>query len=225
MGATRLHGEILKLGIDVSQATVAKYMVRGDKPPSQNWRTFLDNHVTTLASIDFFTVPTVRFGVLYIFLVLAHDRRRVVHFNVMSNPTAEWTARQITEAFPYDGAPRYMIRDRDGVYGDIFRGRVKAMGIREVLIAPRSPWQNPYVERMIGTLRRDLLDHVIVVDERHLRRLLREYLDGYYHRSRTHLSLGKDAPIPRPVQPPSMGKVVSIPVLGGLHHRYERRAA
>jgi transposase InsO family protein len=224
-GAPRLHGELLKLGINVSQATVAKYMVRHDKPPSQNWRTFLDNHVTSLASIDFFTVPTIRFGVLYIFLVLAHDRRTIRHFNVTSNPTAEWTARQITEAFPEDSAPRYMIRDRDGVYGDVFRSRVKAMGIKEVLIAPRSPWQNPYVERMIGTLRRELLDHVIVVDERHLRRLLREYLDGYYHPTRTHLSLGKDAPTPRPVQPPEMGKVVALPVLGGLRHRYERRAA
>jgi len=142
-----------------------------------------------------------------------------------TNPTAEWTARQITEAFPEDSAPRYMIRDRDGVYGDVFRGRVKAMGIKEVLIAPRSPWQSPYVERVIRTLRRDLLDHVIVVDERHLRRLLREYLDCYYHPPRTHLSLGKDAPIRRPVQPPSMGKVASFPVLGGLHHRHERRAA
>jgi len=223
-GAPRLHGEILKLGIDVSQATVAKYMVRHDKPPSQNWRTFLDNHVTSLASIDFFTVPTIRFGVLYIFLALAHDRRRVVHFNVTANPTAEWTARQITEAFPEDSAPRYMIRDRDGVFGDVFRGRVKAMGIEEVVIAPRSPWQSPYVERLIGSIRRELLDHVIVLDEQHLRRVLREYLD-YYHGARTHLSLGKDAPTPRTVQPPEMGKVVSFPVLGGLHHRYERRAA
>jgi putative transposase len=154
-GSPRVHGEMLKLGIDVSQATVAKYMVRHDKPPSQNWRTFLDNHVTSLASIDFFTVPTIRFGVLYIFLVLAHDRRRILHVNVTANPTAEWTARPITEAFPYDAAPRYMIRDRDSIYGDVFRGRVKAMGIEEVLIAPRSPWQNPFVERAIGTLRRE----------------------------------------------------------------------
>lgn len=223
-GAPRVHGELLKLGIDISQATVAKYMVRPRKPPSQNWRTFLDNHVTALASIDFLTVPTLRFGVLYVFLVLAHDRRTVAHFNVTANPTAEWTARQITEAFPENTAPRYMIRDRDGVYGDIFRGRMKAMGIEEVVIAPRSPWQSPYVERLIGTLRREALDHIIVRDEQHLRRVLREYL-GYYHGSRTHLSLGKDAPIPRPVEAPSMGEVVSTPVLGGLHHRYARRAA
>ena len=224
-GAPRVHGELLKLGIDISQATVAKYMVRRNKPPSQNWRTFLDNHVTSLASVDFFTVPTIRFGVLYVFLVLAHDRRRVVHLNVTADPTAEWTARQITEAFPWDTAPRYMIRDRDGVYGDVFRGRVKAMGIEEVLIAPRSPWQNPYAERLIGTIRRECLDHVIVLDERHLRWVLCEYLENYYHPSRTHLSLGKDSPIPRPVQPPQMGEVVSFPILGGLHHRYERRAA
>jgi hypothetical protein len=162
-GAPRVHGEIRKLGIDVSQATVAKHMVRGEKPPSQDGRTFLDNHVATLASIDFFTVPTMRFGVRYVFLVLAHDRRTIRHFNVTSNPTADWTARQITEAFPEDSAPRYMIRDRDGVHGAAFRGRVKAMGIKEVLIAPRSPWQSPYVERMVGTRRRDLLDHVVVV--------------------------------------------------------------
>jgi putative transposase len=224
-GSPRVHGEMLKLGINVSQATVAKYMVRHEKPASQNWRTFLDNHVTSLASIDFFTVPTIRFGVLYIFLVLAHDRRRILHFNVTANPTADWTARQITEAFPYDAAPRYMIRDRDGIYGDVFRGRVKAMGIEEVVIAPRSPWQNPFVERMIGSIRRECLDHIIAVDERHLRRVLREYIDGYYHPTRTHLSLGKDAPIPRPVEPPSMGRVVSLSVLGGLHHRYARRAA
>jgi hypothetical protein len=143
----------------VSQATVAKYRVRYDQPPSQKWRTFLDNHITTLASVDFLTVPTIRFGVLYVFLVLAHDRRRVLHFNVTANPTAEWTARQITAAFPWDTAPRYLIRDRDGVYGDRFRGRVTAMGINEVRIAPRSPWQSPYVERLIGSIRRECLDH------------------------------------------------------------------
>jgi transposase InsO family protein len=171
--------------------------------------------VTSLASIDFFTVPTIRFGVLHIFLVLAHDRRRVLHFKVTANPTAEWTAQQITEAFPEDTAPRYMIRDRDSIYGDVFRGRVKAMGIEEVVIAPKIPWRNPFVERAIGTLRWECLDHIIVVDEHHLRQVLREYIDGYYHPTRTHLSLGKDAPIARPVQPPEMGKVVALPVLGG----------
>jgi putative transposase len=224
-GAPRIHGELRKLGVEVSQATVAKYMVRHNKPPSQSWRTFPDNHVTSLASIDFFTVPTIRLGVLYVFLVLAHDRRRALHFNVTANPTAEWTARQITEAFPWNTARRYMIRDRDGVYGDVFRQRVKTMGIDEVLIAPRSPWQSPYVERLIGSIRRECLDHIIVLSELHLRGVLREYFDNYYHPTRTHLALGKDSPIPRPVQPLEMGEVISLPVLGGLHHRHERRAA
>jgi transposase InsO family protein len=178
-----------------------------------------------VASIDFFTVPTVRHRVLFVFVVLAHLRRRVPHLAITEHPTTESTARQITEAFPEDSAPRDVIRDRDSIYGDVFRGRTKAIGIREVLIAPRSPWQNPYVERLIGSIRRELLDHVIVVDEGHLRGVLREYIDGYYHPTRTHLSLGEDAPIPRGVQPPEMGNVVSIPVLGGIHHRYERRAA
>jgi len=190
---------------------------------TQNWRTFLDNHVATLASIDFFTVPTVRFGVLYVFLVLAHDRRRVVHFNVTANPTAEWAARQITEAFPESTAPRYMIRDRDGIYGDVFRGRVKAIGIREVLIAPRSPWQNPFVERMIGSIRRELLDHIIVLDERHLRRF--SGVPRLLPRGEDALVARKDAPIPRPVQAAGDGEGRLVPVLGGLHHRYERRAA
>jgi transposase InsO family protein len=199
-------------------------MVKRPKPASPTWRAFLANHVPSLVSIDFFTVPTVRNRILYVFVVLAHLRRRIVHFAVTEHPTAAWTARQVTEAFPWDTAPRYMIRDRDGVFGDVFRGRVKSMGIEEVLIAPHSPWQSPFVERLIGSIRRELLDHVIVLDAQHLRRVLREYLD-YYHGARTHLSLGKDAPTPRTVQPPEMGKVVSLPVLGGLHHRYERRAA
>jgi putative transposase len=204
---------------------VAKYRVRHHQPPSQKWRTILDNHITTLAAVDFFTVPTIRFGILYVFLVLTHDRRRVLHFNVTANPTAEWTARQSTAAFPWATAPRYLIRDRDGVYGDRFRDHVTAMGINEVLTAPQSPWQSPYVERLIGSIRRECLDQVIVCDEGHLRRVLREYLDGYCHPTRTHLALGKDAPIPRPVQPREMGQVVAFPILGGLPHRYERRAA
>jgi transposase InsO family protein len=223
-GAPHLHGELLKLGIDVSQATVAKYMVRHEKPRSQNWHTFLENHVTTLASIDFFTVPTIRFGVLYVFLVLAHDRRTVAHFNVTANPTAEWTARQVTEAFSKDSAPRYMIRDRDGVCGDVFRGRVKAMGIEEVLIAPRSPWQSPFVERLIGSVRRDALDHVVVLGEGHLRRVLTSYF-AYYHGARCHMSLDGDAPEHREPQPPELGRVIEIPEVGGLHYRYVRRAA
>ena len=180
-GAPRVHGEPLKLGISVSQATVSKYMPpRRRKPPSQTWRTFLDNNVTELCSVDFFTVPTATFRVLFGFVVLAHHRRRIVHFNVTENPSAAWAAQQITNAFPWDTAPRYLLRDRDGIYGARFRRRAKAMGINEVLIAARSPWQSPYVERVIGTLRRELLDHVIVMGEEHLRRLLRRYLDDYY---------------------------------------------
>ncbi len=225
-GAPRIHGELLKLGLVVSEATVSKYLPRLRRgPPSQTWRTFLDNHVAELCSIDFFTVPTATFRVLFGFVVLAHHRRRIVHFNVTSSPSAAWAAQQITNAFPWDTAPRCMLRDRDGIYGAEFRRRVKAMDINEVLIAARSPWQNPYVERVIGTLRRELLDHVIVLGEQHLRRLLRRYIDEYYHPCRTHLSLGKDAPHARRVEPPGMGEVVQLPVVGGLHHRYTRRAA
>jgi putative transposase len=222
-GAPRIHGELRKLGIDLGESSVSKYMVRCRKPPSQTWRTFLDNHFTQLVSIDFFTVPTIRFQVLYVFLVLAHDRRRVLHFNVTAHPTAEWTGQQLREAFPFDQLPRYLLRDRDAIFGHDFREQVRDMGIREVLSTPRSPWQRAYVERMIGSIRRECLDHVIVLHENSLRRTLASYLD-YYHRSRTHLSLGKDAPQPRPIQPVEMGRVVAVPQVGGLHHRYERRA-
>jgi putative transposase len=223
-GAPRIHGELLKLGIDIGESSVSKYMVRCRKPPSQTWRTFLENHLTQLASIDFFTVPTIRFQVLYVFLVLAHDRRRILHFNVTAHPTAEWTGQQLRDAFPFDQLPRYLLRDRDAIFGNDFRRQVRDMGIREVLSAPRSPWQRAYVERVIGSIRRECLDHVIVFHETSLRRTLASYLD-YYHQSRTHLSLGKDCPEPRPIQPPGMGPIVAVPLMGGLHHRYERRAA
>ena len=223
-GAPRIHGELLKLGIDIGESSVSKYMVHGRKPPSQTWRTFLENHAQQLVSIDFFTVPTIRFQVLYVFLVLAHDRRRILHFNVTAHPTAEWTGQQLREAFPFDQLPRYLLRDRDAIFGDDFREKVRDMGIREVLSAPRSPWQRAYVERVIGSIRRECLDHVIVLHASSLRRTLDSYFD-YYHRSRTHLSLGKDSPEPRPIQPAGMGPVVALPQVGGLHHRYERRAA
>jgi len=223
-GAPRIHGEVLKLGIDISQRTVSRLMPRRRNPPSQTWRAFLRNHGSAIASVDFFTVPTASFRVLYVFVVLRHDRRRIVHVNVTEHPTAEWTAQQIVEAFPWDEAPRYLLRDRDAIYGDAFRRRVKGMGIEEINSAPRSPWQNSFVERVIGTLRRELLDHVIVADERHLLRLLRDYL-AYYHDWRCHLSLDKDAPHPRRAQSPSEGRIVEIPEVGGLHHHYERRAA
>jgi transposase InsO family protein len=223
-GAPRIHGELSKLGIDLSQTTVAKYMIRHRKPPSPGWRAFLDNHLKSLVSINFFTVPTIRFRILFVFLVLSHDRRRIVHFNVTDHPSAEWTGRQLVEAFPWDTVPRYLIRDRDGIYGQDFTRYVHALGIKQVLIAPRSPWQNPYVERVIGSVRRECLDHVVVFNEDHLRRVLKSYL-RYYHVSRTHLAVGKDAPDSRSVEPPTRGKVVAFPEVGGLHHRYTRRAA
>ena len=223
-GAPRIHGELLKLGIEVSQATVSKYMRHLNKPPSQTWRTFLSNHTECLAAIDFFTVPTAGFRVLYVFIVLSHNRRQVVHFNVTEHPTAQWTAQQLVEAFPFDSAPRYLLRDRDAIYGEAVRRRIKSLGIEEVVTASRSPWQNPYCERVIGSIRRDCLDHVIVLNERHLRRILREYF-SYYHTCRTHLSLNKDPPETRTVEPPAMGNVVAFPHVGGLHHRYGRIAA
>ena len=193
-GAPRIHGELQKLGIEVSQATVAKYLGRRAGPPSQSWRTFLTNHVAELASIDFFTVPTATFRVLFVFVVLSHDRRRIVHVNVTAHPTAAWTAQQLREAWPWDTAPRFVIRDRDAIYGSDPRRTLQHMGIEDVLTAPRCPWQNPFVERVIGSLRRECLDHVIVWNERALRRHLQRYL-AYYHEWRTHLSLDKDAPI------------------------------
>jgi putative transposase len=223
-GAPRIHSELLKLGIDISPTTVAKYMVRYRKPPSQSWRAFLDNHMEQLVSIDFFVVPTITFKLLFVFLILSHERRRVIHFNVTMNPTAEWTAQQLVNAFPYDTAPRYLLRDRDKIYGDYFRKRIAAMEIKEVLIAPRSPWQTPYVERLIGSIRRECLDHVIVLNEKSLRRTLRSYFE-YYHSSRCHLGLNKDTPDLRVVQPQDNGRIIEIPQVGGLHHRYERCAA
>ena len=223
-GAPRIHGELLKLGIEISQATVSKYMARHQKPPSQTWRTFLSNHTECLAAMDFFTVPTAGFRVLYVFIVLSHDRRQVVHFNVTEHPTAQWTAQQLVEAFPFDSAPRYLLRDRDAIYSEKVQRRIKSLGIQEVVTAPRSPWQNHFCERVIGSIRRDCLDHVIVLNERHLRRILREYF-SYYHTCRTHLSLNKDPPETRPIELPEMGNIVALPRVGGLHHRYARIAA
>jgi transposase InsO family protein len=180
--------------------------------------------VAALASIDFFTVPTVTGRVLFVFVVLLHHRRRIVHFNVTDHPTAAWTAQQVIDAFPHETAPRWLLRDRDAIYGEVFQRRVVGMGIDEVVSSPSSPWQNAYAERLIGSIRRDCLDHVIVFGDRHLRRVLTRYV-AYYHESRTHLSLAKDAPMPRRVQGVSEGDVIEFPEVGGLHHRYERRAA
>jgi putative transposase len=223
-GAPRIHGELLKLGIEVSERTVSRLMPKGRKPPSQTWRTFLDIHFQEIVSIDFLTVPSAAFRVLFVLVVLAHHRRRVVHFNVTEHPTAVWTAQQMIEAFPEETAPRYLLRDRDQVYGEEFCRRIAGMKIEEVITAARSPWQNPFVERLIGSIRRECLDHVIVLNENHLRRILKSYFE-YYHRSRTHLSLAKDAPEPRAKQPQELGVVIEIAEVGGLHHRYERRAA
>ena len=223
-GAPRIHGELLKLGIEVSQATVGRHLPWRPKVPSPTWRSFLHNHMHDTAAVDMFVVVTASFQLLYALVVLGHERRKVIHFDVTPNPTQGWRARQITEAFPWDTAPRFLLRDRDASYGQTFRDRVQVMAIKQVVTAPRSPWQNAYVERIIGSIRRECLDHVIVFDERHLRRVLSAYFE-YHHHSRTHLSLAKDCPEPRPIQPPSAGTVVAFPQVGGLHHRYERRAA
>jgi transposase InsO family protein len=222
-GAPRIQAELRLLGHDVAESTVAKYRARRTRPPSPTWRSFLANHAGGLAAVDFFVVPTVTFRLLYAFVVLCHRRRRVAHFNVTTQPAAQWVARQIREAFPFDEAPRYLIRDRDAAYGERFRECLERMGVEEVLIAPRSPWQSPYVERLIGSIRRECLDHVIVFDEAHLRRVLGSYF-SYYHTSRTHRSLGGNAPHPRAVEPPGRGRVVAVPQVGGLHHRYRRVA-
>ena len=223
-GSPRIQSELRKLGLDVAKSTVEKYRVRPRKPPSPTWRAFLANHTMELVSLDFFTVSTVRFHVLFVLILLAHDRRRVVHFNITKYPTARWTAQQVVEAFPWETAPRFLLRDRDGVYGADFHERVKSMGIEEVIIAARSPWQSPYVERMIGSVRRECLANVVVLSERHLRRILKDYF-SHYHRWRCHQSLAMDCPEPRPVQPPEVGEVVEVREASGLYRHYERLAA
>jgi putative transposase len=222
-GAPRIHGELLKLGVNVSQATVAKYMARRRRPPSQTWRTFLANHLDQIAAADFFVVPTATYRLLFVLVILAHERRRVVHVAITDPPTAAWTAQQLREAFPWNDAPRYLLRDRDAAF-HAWATTATAMEIEEVVTAPRSPWQNAYAERLIGSIRRECLDHVIVWNARGLRRVMNSYV-AYYQRSRTHLALDKDSPVPRETAAPSNGRVVAIPQVGGLHHRYERRAA
>ncbi len=218
-GAPRIHGELLKLGFELAQSSVAKYMVKHRGPPSQGWRTFLRNHAPDIAAMDLFVVPTIGFKLLYGFVIVRIDRRDLVWINVTTNPTAEWIARQITEAFPWDGAPRYMIRDRDRIYGIVVTRRLRAMGIRDKPIAPASPWRNGFAEGLIGSLRRECVDHVIVLGEAHLRRILKNYA-AYYNGVRTHRSLQKDAPVSRPIQ--RSGAINSHAILGGLHHQYVR---
>ena len=218
-GAPRIHGELLKLGIEVGQTTVAKYMAKRRRPPSQGWKTFLYNHADGIVSIDLFVVPTISFRLLYGLLILQHTRRELLWLGVTAHPTAEWIARQFTEAFGWRDAPRYVVRDRDRAYGSEFTRRIRAMGIRDRPISARSPWQNGYAERLIGSIRRECLDHVVVLGERHLRNLLRSY-QQYYNECRTHLSLDKDAPLARAVT--THGRIMVSPVLGGLHHHYCR---
>jgi len=218
-GAPRIHGELLKLGIEVGETTVAKYMVKGGRPSSQTWRTFLRNHAAGIAAMDFLVVPTNSFRLLYALVILRHERRHIVSISVTDHPTAPWIARQIANAFPWDEVPRYLIRDRDTAYGHAVRRQLQAMGIRDRPISARSPWQNAYAERLIGSIRRDCLDHVVVFGESHFRNLLRSY-QRYYNEARTHLSLCKDAPQPRAVQ--ARGRILVTPILGGLHHQYGR---
>jgi len=218
-GAPRIHGELLKLGFEVAQSSVAKYMVKRPRPPSQRWRTFLSNHRADIAAMDQFVVPTIGFDLLYALVIVRLARRDLVWINVTANPTAEWIARQITEAFPWDEAPRHLIRDRDRAYGAAVTRRLRAMGIRDKPIAPRSPWQNGVAERLIGSIRRECSDHVVALGEGHLRRTLQSYA-RYYNESRTHRSLNKDAPFHRPIE--GHGAIISRPVLGGLHHQYCR---
>jgi len=223
-GSPRIVLELKKLGIDVAKSTVEQYQPREDRPPSAGWKTFLKLHAHEFASMDFFVVPTAQLKVLFVLVILSHERRRVLHFNVTEHPTAEWTAQQLVEAFPFDTAPRYLLRDGDAAYGEKVRRKVRAMGIKEVVTAPASPWQNAYAERLIGSIRRELLDHVVVLNERHLRCLLKSYL-GYYNEWRTHRSLEGDAPDSRPVRPAGAGKSAEFPTVHGLHHYYLPKAA
>src|SRR6202140_502878 len=218
-GAPRIHGELLKLGFEVAQSSVAKYMVKRRGPPSQGWCTFLHNHAPDIPAMDLFVVPPIGFKLLYAFVTVRLNRRDLVWINVTTNPNAEWIARQITEAFPWNEDPRYGIRDRDGIYGAVVTRRLRAMGIRDKPIAPASPWQNGFAERLIGSIRRECLDHIIVLGEEHLSRILKNYA-AYYNDVRTHRSLNKDAPISRPVQ--RSGIISSRAILGGLHHQYVR---
>jgi transposase InsO family protein len=218
-GAPRIHGELLKLGIDIGQTSVAKYMARRRGPPSQGWKTFLNNHADGIAAMDLFVVPTISFRLLYGLLIMGHGRRQILWFGVTSHPSAEWIANQLTEACGWEQVPRYLIRDRDGAYGEIFIRRLRSMGIRDRPTSPRSPWQNGFAERLIGSIRRECLDHVVVFGERHLRHVLLSYMN-YYNETRTHLSLAKDAPLSRTVK--RAGRILCRPVLGGLHHQYGR---
>ena len=210
---------MLKLGIDIGQTSVAKYMARRTGRPSQGWKTFLRNHADGIAAMDLFVVPTISFRLLYGLLIMRHGRRQILWLGVTAHPTAEWITNQLTEACGWERIPRYLVRNRDGAYGEIFIRRVRSIGIRDRPTSPHSPWQNAYAERLIGSIRRECLDHIVVFGERHLRHVLLSYMD-YYNGTRTHLSLNKDAPISRAAE--TAGRLVYHPILGGLHHQYAR---
>jgi putative transposase len=222
-GRRRIRAELALLGYEVAELTIAKYMRRTSPRPSPTWRAFLAAHLREMVAVDFFVVPTLTCRLLFVFVVLRHDRRELLHLNVTDHPTAVWTAQQLVEALPDDTAPKYLLRDRDRIYGEAFTRRVTRMGIRQILTAPRAPWQNPFVERIIGSIRRECLDHFLILNEAHLRRLLRGYI-GYYNTARPHQSLNHNSPRPREVQWPALGPVVAIPQVGGLHHLYQRAA-
>jgi len=222
-GRRRIQAELALLGYTVCDLTVGKYMRRRSPRPSPTWRAFLEAHLGDMVAIDFFIVPTLTFRLLFAFVVLRHDRRQLLHVNVTDHPTAAWAALQIVAAFPGAPTPAYLLRDRDGVYGEVFQRRLAEMGMRQILIAPRAPWQNPFAERVIGSIRRECLDHVVVLGERHLRRRLRAY-QRYYNTARPHQALDNNSPQPRDVQPPALGRIVAVSQVGGLHHRYQRAA-
>jgi transposase InsO family protein len=223
-GSPRIRDELAKLGLNASTATIRKYRPKSRRGPSQSWRTFLQNHAGAIAAMDFFLVPTVTCRLLYVLVIITHERRKVLHFNITEAPTAEWTAQQVINAFPEDTAPKYLLRERDCIYGLAFDQGVEGMGITQKRIAPRSPWQSPYVERLIGSIRRECLDRVIAFNPDQLRKLLKSYLD-YYHTVRPHRSLDHDSPVPQPMAAPEGGKIVEWPWVGGLHHQYLRQAA
>ena len=223
-GSPRIRDELAKLGLHASTATIQKYRPKSRGHRSQSWWTFLQNHTGAIAAMDFFVVPTTTFRLLYVLVVIRHERRKIIHFNITEAPTATWTAQQVINAFPDDTAPEYLLRDRDSIYGSDFVRRVEGMGIQQKLISPRSPWQSPYVERLVGSIRRECLDRVIVFDERQLRQILKSYFQ-YYLEVRPHRFLDHDSPVPRPVQALDCGKVIEMPLVGGLHHHYLRQAA
>ena len=222
-GAPRIHGELKKLGFEVSESSVQRYMPKkGGRTTGQNWKSFLKNHSKEIISIDFLTVPTINFKLLHDLVIIEHDRRKLIYFNVTMNPTAEWSIQQIRNLlFNYD-TPKYLIRDRDKKYGTLLGSKKNRFGIDEIVTAYRSPWQNGYVERVIGSIKRECLDHVIVFNENHLRTVMTDYV-SYYNKYRTHLGLNKDSPEGRPIQ--KEGQIEKIPIVNGLHHYYYRKAA